>query len=317
MARRWRQVDPIRWSAQQLDADRRLGIEAFRKERLDEPTEEFSARFAEAQRVMGGLLAMTLDLTDVQTNALAMLTRPTWRDAFRYLAGPPISIDDLKTIVDTNSVSPRTLKENPRLVQRIIETVFAGLDRGRFPWIFEGRGPDPAERNAAILASAILLASQQVATSRRTQGKKAQEDRVRQQLLALGFTEIRIAGGVARTIRDAPMPGQFCRETTLASRKADLIVGLWDGRIMPIECKVSNSSLNSVKRLNNDAAVKAEVWSTDLGSNNVVPVAVLSGVYGLQRLEEAQARGLTLYWANRLSDLSDWIEHTRPEYPTR
>lgn len=113
------------------------------------------------------------------------------------------------------------------------------------------------------------------------------------------------------TLREAPQPGEFCPEARLGSRKADLIVGLWDGRVMPIECKVSNSSTNSVKRLNNDAAVKAEVWRHDFGDTKVVPVAVLGGVYKLHNLEEAQRRGLTLYWAHRLDDLIAWIEQTR------
>jgi len=57
---------------------------------------------------------------------------------------------------------------------------------------------------------------------------------------------------------------------------------------MPIECKVSNSSLNSVKRLNNDAAVKAVGWKRDFGLRQVVPAAVLGGVYNLHNLLEAQ-----------------------------
>lgn len=81
---------------------------------------------------------------------------------------------------------------------------------------------------------------------------------------------------------------------------------------MPIECKVSNSSTNSVKRLNNDAAVKAEIWIKDFGGLQVVPVAVLSGVYKLHNLEEAQRRGLSIFWSHRLSDLVEWIETTRP-----
>jgi hypothetical protein len=108
------------------------------------------------------------------------------------------------------------------------------------------------------------------------------------------------------------MVGEFCAESLFGTRKADLIVRMWDGRIMPIECKVSNSSTNSVKRLNNDAAVKAEVWIQDFGRTQVVPVAVLSGVYKARNLQEAQRRGLTLYWAHRISDLTTWIESTRP-----
>jgi len=69
------------------------------------------------------------------------------------------------------------------------------------------------------------------------------------------------------------------------------VVRLWDHRIMPIECKVSNSALNSIKRLNHDAAVKAETWTKDFGTRNVVPAAVLSAVYKLRHLADAQQRG--------------------------
>jgi XamI-like restriction endonuclease len=81
---------------------------------------------------------------------------------------------------------------------------------------------------------------------------------------------------------------------------------------MPIECKVSNSAVNSVKRLNNDAAAKAEYWTADFGKRQVVPVAVLSGVYKLHNLLTAQERGLTLFWAHKLDALTEWVESTRP-----
>ncbi len=80
---------------------------------------------------------------------------------------------------------------------------------------------------------------------------------------------------------------------------------------MPIECKVSNSSTNSVKRLNNDAAVKAETWRNDFGQNQVVPTAVLGGVYKLHNLLDAQRRGLALYWEHDLAALTSWINGTR------
>ena len=97
----------------------------------------------------------------------------------------------------------------------------------------------------------------------------------------------------------------------LGERKADFILRLWDDRVLPIECKVSNSSTNSIKRLNNDAAVKAEVWKRDFGQTQVVPSTVLSGVYKLPNLESAQRRGLAIFWAHDLTSLPDWIERTR------
>ncbi|HEV3075580.1 MAG TPA: XamI family restriction endonuclease [Thermoanaerobaculia bacterium] len=94
--------------------------------------------------------------------------------------------------------------------------------------------------------------------------------------------------------------------------RADLIVSLWDGRIMPIECKVSNSAVNSVKRLNREAAGKAESWIGDFGKKQVVPVAVLSGVYKLHNLLSAQERGLVLFWTHHLGALTEWVGATRP-----
>ncbi len=298
------------WSPEQLEADRLESIALFRRERLEEPLEEYLEQFDQVQRALEELVESTVDLSQLEDHALQILTDPALLEGFRYLAGPPISVDDLKTLADTNSISSRALEGDPELVQRLVQTIRDGLDRRRFPWVAEGREPTQAEREAAVLASTALIATQRVATSRRTQGKKAQEERVRQALLDHGFGEVDVPGRTIPTLFQAPQPGTFCLEVTLSTRKADLVVRLWDGRVMPIECKVSNSSTNPVKRLNNDAAVKAEVWRSDLGAAQVVPVAVLSGVYKLHNLEDAQRRGLTIYWAHRLSDLIRWIEDT-------
>jgi len=79
---------------------------------------------------------------------------------------------------------------------------------------------------------------------------------------------------------------------------------------MPCECKVSNSSTNSVKRLNNDAAQKAVRWRQDFGELGVVPAAVLSGVFNVGNLESAQRRGLTIFWAHSLEELTSFVEQT-------
>src|SRR5205085_7739031 len=121
----------------------------------------------------------------------------------------------------------------------------------------------------------------------------------------------KVANRRVRTFNDAPEPGQFCGESYFGERKADFIVRLFDHRVMPIECKASNSSTNSVKRLNNDAAAKAEVWIKDFGTTQVVPSAALSGVYKVHNLEAAQNRGLALFWGHDLKAMTDWIETTR------
>lgn len=304
-------MPPKRWEPDALEADRQLAIANFRRERLDEPVEDYRARFDAMREVVVDLLARTDDLIRLDEFALALLSHPDTRLAFRYLAGPPISEDDLKTLGDTNSLAPGTLTSDSALVQRLLTTVSAALDHRRFPWVAERRHPTDAEREGAILATAALAATRAVETNRRTHGKSTQEAAVREALLGAGLVEVTLPNQGAPTLAQAPHPGEFSREASLAGRKADLIVGLWDHRVMPIECKVSNSSINSIKRLNNDAAAKAESWLTDLGQLQIVPVAVLGGVYGLHSLESAQRRGLTLFWAHRLSDLTDWIAQTR------
>ena len=57
-------------------------------------------------------------------------------------------------------------------VQRIVEVVRIGQDRRRFPRVAEQREPGEAERAAAVLASAALLATSRTGTNRRSEGKK-------------------------------------------------------------------------------------------------------------------------------------------------
>lgn len=311
--RRGRFQPPVRWTTEQLDEARRQAEEQFRVERMEEPLEEYLAHFATVQGILENVIQTTVDLTQLDEQALSILTDPDLLDGVRYLTGPPVSMDDWKTLAEARSLTPQTLANNPELVTRLLQVIRAGLDRRRFPWIAEERAPTDPERDAAILASASLMATRRTETARRTTGKKIQEGRVRQALLDQGFAEVVVATAGIGTIAEAPPPGSFCREVLLGERKADLVVGLWDRRIMAIECKVSNSSINSVKRLNNDAAVKAEYWIKHFGDLQIVPVALLSGVYKLHNLEQAQARGLTLYWAHRLSELTDWIAGTRKQ----
>lgn len=303
-------IEPPVWTNDQLESARIKAIAAFSKERLEEPLEDYLEAFDEYQGHVEEVLEATVDLTELDTTALDVLGDTRLLEAFRYLAGPPISEDDLKVLADARSLTRSTLEGTPELVQRLIGVVRQVLDRRRFAWVVEGREPTEAERNAAVLASAALMAASRAQTRRRTLGKDQQEEMVKAALRELGFMEV--PSRTIKTISHAPFPGQFCGESVLGNRKGDIIVRLWDDRVMPIECKVSNSSTNSVKRLNNDAAVKATSWKTDFGLRQVVPSAVLSGVYKLHNLRDAQERGLALFWAHDLTPLTEWITRTKP-----
>jgi len=301
-------IAPPRWTDEQLEAGIQAATDIFRRERMHEPLESYLQAFAHYERFVGQLLAVSDDLKEIDRRATEVLTNPKLLEAFRYFAGPPLSADDLKTLSE-GVLSSARLRKDPDMVRRIVDIVRMGLDRRRFPWVSEGRDTTAEERAAAVLASAALMAARSVGTARRHEGKEAQELLVVNALGGAGM--VRVDTRAIPTLNLAPNAGEFCRESVLGSRKADIVVRLWDHRIMPIECKVSNSALNSIKRLNNDAAVKAETWTKDFGTRNIVPAAVIGGVYKLRHLSDAQQRGLALFWAQDLRALVSWVEQTR------
>ena len=292
------------WTEEELDAARAEAIKIFRKRRTEEPVEDYIEAFDQYQGVLEELLETTVDLRVDAATMVGVVSEPKLLEAFRYLSGPPISEDDLKVLAEA-VLTPRRLEKDKLMARRVADVVLHALDPRRFPWVAGEREPSEAERSAAVLASAALLATRRLETMRRTVEKQRQENAVKNVLEKAGLTEVRRRKILV--IKHAPEAGEFCGESTLGIRKADIVVGLSDERTLPIECKVSNSATNSVKRLNNDAVAKANYWSKKFGEDHVVPTAVLSGVYNLHNLTAAQESGLTLFWAHDLAQLIDWI----------
>ncbi|MGC1183862.1 MAG: XamI family restriction endonuclease [Candidatus Dormiibacterota bacterium] len=301
-------VSPPTWTPADLESDRQTALRAFREDRMREPLAAYLESFDTYRKTFIRLLGDTSDLTGLSARATDVTTEPELLEALRYLAGPPISSDDLKILAEA-TLSPGALLADPSMAKRVVETILLGLDARRFPWVRQRRRPTENERSSAAMASAALMAARQVMTARANESKKAQEDLVKQTLREAGLREVpprRID-----TLVTAPGLGEFCGESMFAGRKADIVIRLWDGRAMPTECKVSNSYLNSVKRLNNDAAVKAQQWIREFGSRQTVPAAVLAGAFKIHNLLDAQARGLTLFWSHRLKPMTVFVENTR------
>ena len=300
---------PPFWSTTELVAASEKSEEHFREGRHTEPLELYLELFDEYQGVVEEVLEQTVDLTQLEEHALDVLRDSQKQEVFRYISGPPVSVDDLKVLVKSRSLSPSRLENDPELVKRLLGFIQDWHDRRRFPWLMGEWEPEEHERTAAILATTALLALRRLETMRRNEGKRLQERLVQTQLRRSRFNEVETRR--VPTLAKAPRPGEFCRESLFGTRKADFLIGLWDGRTMALECKVSNSATNSVKRLNNDAAAKAETWRNDFGIRQVVPAAVLSGVYNVHNLEDAQSRGLALFWAHDLRTMVEWIRSTR------
>ena len=301
-------VDPPRWTDAQFDEQAEIALQAFREERRRESVEQYPRLFDEYAARVGLLMVETDNLSELSNDSVRILTDSDLLEALRYLAAPPISEDDLKTLADVSLAASR-LRADPAMAERILDVIFNSLDAKRFPWVAERRSPDDTDVLIATMASASLMASQRVQTDRRSLAKVRQERLVKDFLSGIGMTEVE-----TREIRnhgDAPESGSFCGESSFGGRKADIVLHLYDGRLMPIECKVSNSATNSVKRLNNDVAVKARTWLEYFGTGQTVPSAVLAGVFKTNNLNQAQAAGVTIFWAHNLDPLRDFIFDTR------
>lgn len=231
------------------------------------------------------------------------------RRAFCYLTAPPISEDDLKTLAEA-SLAASVLRANPDSAHRIRDIVCRILDPHRFPWIGENRDPLPEEKSAAIVASAALVAARKVETFRRNDAKDRQEGKVKELLTFIGFEQVKKHD--IPNASKAPKPGQFMGETPLAGAKADVVATLWDGRIMAIECKVSNSAVNSYKRIVHDTGGKATIWHREIGRANVIAAAVMNGVFSPANLETVQNdKEVALFWDHRLDDLKTFVESAK------
>lgn len=268
---------PPRWSEKQLASDVAVARRLFRSERLSEPLERWKKAFLKHKQQF--LLLFDeygiADPSSITGRQLTEIFRRGLGDALRYLPGPPISEDDLEVLADTPSLSPGRIASDASVARRIVRIIAQVTDPIRFPWIAEGRAPTAQEKAAAILASSALITAQRVSADRRNVGKSDQETAVKRFLIEIGFRHARPRP--IRTLADSPAESEFYGECKVGTRKADIVVRLFDGRLMPIECKVSNSAVNSVKRVNNDAAVKSRTWRDEFGKSQVVPTAMLSG----------------------------------------
>lgn len=301
-----------RWTDDEIRRDVAQATADFRARRFAEPLaiwlREVDERGAQFKRLFDDHdVARPHDLT---ASDIADIIEAGLLDALRYLPGPPISADDLKKLADVESLVPSRLRANLDGAQRVLDTIRATVDPRRFPWLAEDRNPTAQEKFAAIFASALMLANSRVLMLRRTTAKTEQEHAARAELKARGLRGERLRR--IRTHAQFPLSGVVSEnEVLFGPKKADLLARLWDDRLMPIECKVSNSSVNSYKRLNHETLEKLTAWIDAFGRANVVPSTVLAGVYSPQNVIDAQAAGLTIFWSHRIADLGAFVEATR------
>lgn len=291
---------PQTWTPQELEEAARKSLLVFVEERLQEGSAPYREVFPEARRQVEALFKATDNLRHLDPQVLQ--EHPELVEAARYLGAPPLSQDDLNTLAGGTVVGRKSIPND--VATRAVTAIRAFLDPFRCPWVGSGSSPTRAVRRAAIDWTASLWAIEMCRTARRGEASTEQEEAVDRILRSCGLKQ---HGSIRRISALDELPrGHFTREVLLAQAKADLAVRLDQGRLLAIECKVSNSAVNSVKRLNRETAGKAEHWRTVYG-RQVVTVAVLSGVFKVSSLVDAQASGVYITWAHDPEPLGRFV----------
>lgn len=302
---------PQVWDDAELSLHAQLSLEAFVTRRLAESDQLYRAQLIDWTKVVHRLLRAIRDLDRERPDAeiiRSILRDPQLNRALRYVAGPPVSLDDLGALATRRSarLSNRTMRADDQLSGNILSLICRLSDGARFPWLKEKRAARQYELKHAIRCTAVLLASQSMQTQRRAYGR-AVEAALRERLVDIGFKLVASAnGGRINAPVHMPGAGSFYGECSVHGRRTDLLIGLPDGRAIAVEAKDSSSVVNSVKRVLNDTAAKARFWQTKFGET-LLPVALLSGVFGVDSLRSAQRGGLYLVFAHDLDNFVAWL----------
>lgn len=89
------------------------------------------------------------------------------------------------------------------------------------------------------------------------------------------------------------------------TKEIDVAIGLGQAFILALECKVSNDSTNSTKRLN-DISEKADAWRLEYG-RTLKTGAMLQGVYRADDVLELAHGGVEVFWFHDLPRFARWV----------
>lgn len=303
-----------KWSLKEITRDAKIAAEYFCERRLGEPKDRYLKAFElldSANRELLGSLQRVLEKPVDRAWLGDILANESLKIALRYLGAPPVSEDDLKTL-SGDSLAPTLVRNEQDRADAIAGVMVQILDPKRFPWIYEKRAPATEEIERAVLASTVVAAAQRVQTSRRADERAAVEGAVKGLLSGLKWKQVPAPkNGIKNVRRDAPGPGEFMASVTLGSDGADFVTGLRDHRLLALECKGSNSEINSRKRVNKEVANNAQAWLREFGDGTVIPAAAIQGVFKPAYIAGVQETPVVFFWGHRPDDLRDLLSKAR------
>lgn len=203
------------------------------------------------------LLVRTSDLRRIDADSLK---RREVLDIARYVVVPPISLDDLDTLTDSSfgrwvgQTTERGTRPSEQAFRAAAKFFRERLDQERAPWLKAKRAPTAGERDAFARATASIRAMGAIQTARRMESSSRQERAVREAAQKAGYKPVTPPATLMDPIKEMP-PGSYATASRrLAETNMDIPVRLKDGHgtglfSLALEAKVSNSGLNSRKRL--------------------------------------------------------------------
>lgn len=293
--------NPPRWSDSELEAQRANSEARFIAERTGEGAVGFYAAWDRVDLLVRAAMDITGNLRSIRGSDLVR-HKDLWH-VLRYFCAPPISEEDLWTLVGQKFANVRA-----GFADKTAAAFLSVVDGRRFPWVEDKRDPSPIELELAIRATTVLMAHESLKTSRRGSASKAQEDQVAAALEVAGLTLDPSRTAVFPGGLDEMARGTYARERKFAGAKCDIPVRLSDGRVLALECKVSNGPKNGWKRLQREVGGKAEIWTREFGKS-VITGAVLAGSFDLSCLQKSQnVQGVFIFWQHDLNQLIEFVQ---------
>lgn len=228
----------------------------------------------------------------------------------RQMLAPPLSQDQFAIVCKAYSKSAEN-GDRPLAAdkaEQIAEAFLAMRDVRLLKWLSENRAPEAEEVGRVVHAVTPLLAAQLHLTAKRTASSAVQEEAVVALLAAKNWERL-----PSRLVDRGAVLGarQFMKKTKFATttrpQEVDIACGLGATMVLAMECKVSNDTTNSVKRVN-DVLKKATAWREHWGSF-VQPAALLQGTIGYKDVQRLIHAGVNVFWSHDLPRFERWIDN--------
>lgn len=308
---------PQAWTENELQRDADAARQLFVSDRLAALRREraaYESGIATHAKAVLELLDRTGDLRKIDGDSLK---HRDLLDIARYVVVPPISLDDLDTLTDSSfglwvgQTTERGIRPSDQAFRAAAKLIRERLDRQRAPWLKPKRAATAIERDAFARATASIRAMGAIQTARRMESSARQELAAREAAQKAGYKPVTPPATLTDPNKEMPSGSYATASRRLAETNMDIPVRLKSRHgtgllFLALEAKVSNSALNSRKRLL-EVLRKRERWDASGKLYRFRTGAVLAGVYDVRRLVEAQDAGVFLFWEHRLSDLTAFL----------